>query len=79
MDTVCRLPVQDSMELKKRKDGAAVALVQKLAVQQGLTRRPEAKPQRWRPGRGGRNSGVLAAAQLAAWAAAQLAAWQRFS
>jgi hypothetical protein len=32
MDTV---HWQDSMELKKRKDGAAVALVQKLAEQHG--------------------------------------------
>ena len=40
MDTVRWLLVQDSIELKKRKDGAAVALVQKLALQHGPTRRP---------------------------------------
>ena len=54
METVCRLPMQDSMALQKRKDGAAVALVQKLAVQQGLTRRPGSlaaalAPWPWRP------------------------------
>jgi len=31
-----KLLVQDSMELKKRKDGAAVALVQRLAIEQGV-------------------------------------------
>ena len=77
MDTV---HWQDSMELKKRKDGAAVALVQKLA-EQHWSYSPPRKPRRSSGalGPGGCNSGGPALAQLATCPAAQLAAWQRHS